>query len=115
MKQTYEIDESIDAPYENTLPVDVLRAELRRAWNQRHAFQDDIKSLPEVPRIETLAFLRSAGMGFRNPNTWEIGKTLQRELGLDAIPPKTEYECAAGLWKVIRDGILAAKEETEDA
>ena len=36
------------------------------------------------------------------------GKELQRIHGLDAIPPKCEYECAAGLWDLIKSGIEKA-------
>lgn len=33
-------------------------------------------------------------------------ETCQRELGLEAIAPKVEYEMGAGLWKRIRDGLI---------
>jgi hypothetical protein len=33
------------------------------------------------------------------PEDWSAGKDAQMRLGLDVIPPKTEYECAYGEYK----------------
>ncbi len=104
-----EVMENELEPYENTLTIDVLRRELRFSWNNEHAFTADLKRLPEAPSIGTLHFLTNAAMGSRHLDYHDIGTQMQRDHGLDAVPPKCEYECAAGLWFVIRQGILAAR------
>lgn len=38
------------------------------------------------------------------PQDWERGKVLQRELGSEVIPYKTECESGAGLWDRITGG-----------
>jgi hypothetical protein len=37
----------------------------------------------------------------------ELGFSEQKRLGFSAVPPKAEYERAAGLWAVIRDAVRA--------
>lgn len=96
-------------PYENTLSVEQLRSEVRQLWDRAHAFRDDINTLPEVPSIETLWHLQGAASGLPFRETWEIGKQLQQEQPYGAVPWKTELECAAGLWVMIREGILASQ------
>jgi hypothetical protein len=39
------------------------------------------------------------------PEDFNAGKTLQRAVGLEAIPPKTEYECAAGKWQRVLSSV----------
>jgi len=97
-------------PYENTLTIDELRREVRSLWDAGRALDQALIDLPEVAPIETLPFFMHAAMHQpkEGPDYWNIGKQLQREH--DGIPFKTEYEFAAGLWKIIRDGILASRE-----
>jgi hypothetical protein len=97
-------------PYENSLSVEELRREVRRLWDANAALTRALIDLPEVPHWRVLWLLRSAGMNTRDPDAYGIGKKLQREHGLDAVTPKTEYECAAGLWSLLRSGVLAARE-----
>jgi len=94
-------------PYENSFTKAELRRELRRMWNQNHALNNDLIDLPDVPSIDTMMALRHAAMNVRK--TWELGKDMQREHGLDLIPPNSECECAAGLWALIKSGIESKK------
>lgn len=70
---------------------------------------DAIRDLPHVPPIEVLKLLRTAAMGCKITGIHANGKKLQNEHGVDAIPPTTEYEMAAGLWTIIRAAALKAK------
>ena len=60
-----------------------------------------LKEWPKLPPPNVLKWLSSAGTW---PDDWERGKIMQRELGLDAIPPKTECEQGAGFWDRITGG-----------
>ena len=93
--------------YEDTLTVDALKAEARDGWETELAFNNALSELPIVPPFKVLKFL--AGYGGRDNflHHWEIGKKIQREH--EGIPFKTEYECAAGLWSEIRDGLLCVR------
>jgi hypothetical protein len=93
--------------YEDTLSPEQLRREVRELWDREAAFERDLNDLPEVPSMETLRLLSCAGMGTHNPDCYWVGKQIQRftEAG-KSIPWKTEYECAAGLWALIRAGII---------
>ena len=70
---------------------------------------DFLKALeeePEVPSIYVLHMLRSIGMGNETPyDVYAIGKWLQKKHGHDAVPHKTELECAAGTWWVMRQAL----------
>lgn len=67
------------------------------------AFCEALENLPEVPPIPVLDMLEPAA---KWPQDWERGKALQRKHGLEAIPPKAEYESGAGVWSRIRQGLL---------
>jgi hypothetical protein len=99
-------------PYENTLSVERLRVEVRECWDENNAFFRDLVDLPEVPSHETLRFLSDAGMKLPWPETINIGKELQSKHPWGSVPAKTERECAAGLWVMIREGILARRQPT---
>jgi hypothetical protein len=43
------------------------------------------------------------------PDDNDLGKLLQRKLGLQAVPPKSECEAGAGVWYRIRQGLLAPR------
>ena len=74
-------------------------------------FSEAIRTLPAVPVIEILKLLAPAAMGGKIPGAYEAGKRLQKEHGFDAIPPRTEYECAAGLWDLIRRCVIEHRDE----
>ncbi len=95
--------------YEDTLTIDELRREVRTLWDRELALNMDLLNLPEVPSIETMRALTHAAMGMCDPDVKPIGCALQRDH--KSIPYKTEYECAAGLWSLLRAGVLAAKKE----
>jgi hypothetical protein len=97
-------------PYENTLSLDELRREVRDAWNQSHALNNALLELPEVPPIDAIRAITHAGMNSRNIGAWERGKEIQRKHEWGVVPSKTEYECAVGLWSVIREAIIAARD-----
>lgn len=99
-------------PYENTLSAAQLRSEVRNAWDMSLALNMALLDLPAVPPVTALRALTHAAMNLREPDVMKLGKQLQREHGLDVVPPKTEYECAAGLWSIIRAGIIAARTNT---
>lgn len=90
-------------PYENTLTLEELRKEIRREWDTKHALVKALKELPEVPDWRVLKLLSRAAVF---PDDANVGKTMQREHGLEAIAPRVESEMGAGLWKRIRDGLL---------
>lgn len=99
---------AIDEPLENTMSIDELRREVRNLWNRELALNHDLRDLPAVPSFETMRAICNAAMGTRQPDVFEMGKLLQREhSGL--VPHKAEYECATGLWSLMRAGILAAR------
>lgn len=94
--------------YEDTLSLEELRREVRTLWDREHALTSDLRDLPEIPSIETMRTLTGAGMATRSPDVHSIGCKMRRTH--KNIPYKTEFECAVGLWSLMREGILAAKE-----
>lgn len=106
--------------YENTLSLEQLRIEVRRLWDERHAFADAIRDLPEVAPVKALSLLADAAMAtttgpLKGRGLSAIGNQLQREHGLDAVPPNSEYEHAAGLWFLIRQGLKSGTRKDESA
>ena len=97
--------DDIDKPYENTLSIEELRREVRFEWDQKNALVKALRDLPEVPPVIVLHLLSRSG---KWPDDNSLGKQLQRKHGLDAVPPKSEYESGAGVWFRIRRGLLAA-------
>lgn len=95
----------IDQEYINSLSVDQLRRELTLSLEQIHGFSKALKDLPEVPSHIVLYMLSSPAMSMWD-DIYDRGKIMQRQYGLDAIPPKSEYECAAGLWELIRNALI---------
>ena len=91
--------------YENTMSIEALRLEIRELWDSSHAFADDLRKLPEIPSQETMRHLTDAAMAIPGDALWQIGKRLQRA-GHD-VPFVSECERAAGLWTVLRNGLLA--------
>lgn len=99
----------IDQEYINSLSVDQLRRELTLALEQIYGFSRALKDLPEIPSHIVLYMLTSPAMGMHGTQLGDRGKELQREHGLDAIPPKCEYEYAAGLWELLTKVIRESK------
>jgi hypothetical protein len=65
-----------------------------------YALLDALRDLPEVPPPLVLRTLSHAA---KFSGDWEEGKRIQRERGLDVVPPNTECEMGAGWWhRVIR-------------
>lgn len=90
-------------PYENTLSIDELRREVRECWDRERAIANALRDLPEMAPPWILLFLDRAA---KWPEDNNLGKLLQRKLGLEAIPPKSECEGGAGIWYRIRQGML---------
>ena len=81
--------------------VNELTWELERVFALREAF----KELPEVPPVEAQHLLHEFSTW---PRDWERGKKMQSQHGGEAIPFKTECECGAGLWALIREALVKA-------
>ncbi len=96
-----------DEPYENTLTIEQLRREVRRCWDTERELHEALRAAPELPSPRLLDFLSS---GASWPGDWEQGNQMQRDAGLDAIPPVSECERGAGLWFRIRRGLLGHEE-----
>lgn len=103
------MSDDMDEPYENTLSQEELRHEVRRLRDTEHALVRALRDLREVPEYRVLLLLDRAA---KWPDDNNVGKLMQREFGLVAIPPKSEAESGAGLWSHIRAGILAARAPT---
>lgn len=75
------------------------------------ALSDDLIALPEAPSINTMRALQHAAMNFHKHgfDLWALGKQLQNRTPMGTVPYATEFECATGLWVVIRDGIISAR------
>jgi hypothetical protein len=105
------VSKFVDQTYINKMGADQLRRELVIELEKSIALSEALLELPEVPPIEALMALAHAGMNTHDPDTMAIGKALQRQVGSGAIPYKTEYEAAAGLWSIIRAALVAAKQK----
>lgn len=92
-------------PYENTLSIDELRREVRRGWDEIRLLTDAIRDSSDMPEPIILLLLSRAG---KWPEDVEKGKEMQRQLGSEKIPFKTECEIGAGVWFRIRQGLVAA-------
>lgn len=69
----------------------------------KRIFTTAMRNAPKLPEPYILCKLGS-GCGAKYPEDWVRGKHMQRELGLDVIPPKSEVESGAGLWDRITNG-----------
>lgn len=96
-------------PYENSLSIEELRREVRLCWDREQAIIKALRDLPETPPPWILLFFDRAS---KWPEDSNLGKLLQRKLGLSAVPPKSECETGAGVWHRIRQGMLAPRPET---
>jgi hypothetical protein len=90
--------------YENTLSPDELRRELRYFMDRYYGIGEALRNAPTLPPPYVLVFLGQFG---KFPDDYNVGKRLQRDHGLEAIPPNTECEIGAGLWARIRRGLCA--------
>lgn len=89
-----------------------VRSAVDAKFAVRVAFRKAVQSLPEIAPKEVLAVLGSVPM---SDAFFHEGKRLQRLYGLDAVAPRVEQECAAGVWSFMRQGILAASPKPTDA
>lgn len=96
-----EVD--LDIPYIETLSVDELRRELRRAWDEQNALVKAIRDRADVPPYKVQLFLSRAA---KWPEHNNIGKRLQQELGSGKIWFKSECEGGSGLWHLLMKGVL---------
>lgn len=96
-------------PYENTLSLEELRREVRECWDRE---QDIVNALRDVPEMAPPWILLFFSRAAKWPEDNGLGKLLQRKLGLDAIPPKSECEGGAGIWYRIRQGLIIPRPET---
>lgn len=98
---------STEFRYEDTLTLDELRREVRECWDLEHALFAALRNPPEMPPPWILLCLSRAS---KWPEDHDLGNELQREMGLDAIPPKSECESGAGVWHRIRQGLIAPRQ-----
>lgn len=94
-------------PYENKLSIEELRREVRECWDREQALVEALRDAPEMAPPWILLFLDRAA---KYPEDNQIGKRLQREMGLATIPPKCECEGGAGVWHRIRQGLIAPRD-----
>lgn len=97
----------VNMEWVNSLSVGELREELARYVHINNSLVDALRTLPEMPATTVLNELSRAA---NYPEDWSRGKKLQREVGLDVIPPRTEYELGAGLWSRIRTALIEGRE-----
>lgn len=95
--------------YEHTLSIEELRAEVRMCWDRELALAHAIRDIPEMPSPFVLLFL---SRGSHWPEDSDLGKMLQRKLGIGKVPPKSECETGAGVWYRLRQGLLLPRPET---
>ena len=109
--------------YEDQLTKHELKKEVRRLWDAQHALDRALIGLPEVPPIEVLRLLVHGAMNTGKKklprDLWEIGKKIQEKhnsvTGSETpIPFRTEYECAAGLWHLIRAALIDESEQSHE-
>lgn len=105
---------------EDGYSVDRLKRELRYSWDQGMAVNQALIDLPEIPPVLVLDFLVHAAMNSgRYVDLWSIGKEMQQMISVKdnfrnpehGIPYRTEYECAAGMWSIIRNALLEARKK----
>lgn len=65
-------------------------------------FYSLVSALRDWPRMPEPLVLRNIKGKF--PEDWEVGKAIQRELGLEVVPPVTECEIGAGAWDMMTKG-----------
>jgi hypothetical protein len=91
----------VDEGYVNRLTVEQARSELLIALENQFALIEALKTAPEMADPLVLHLLGSAAAYEDN----DLGKRLQRKLGLGSIPPVSECESGAGLWWRILQGL----------
>lgn len=100
--------------YEDTLSIEQLRIEVRHCWNKESALASAIQTIPDMADIDALSALVDAAYGVRWADLRAVGNAAQRAYGMSMVPPKAEYEWAAGLWSIIRDGLRKAAEQAQN-
>src|SRR5690348_14630228 len=92
--------------YINSVSVDDVRGEVAYYVDLHLALIETFRDLPENPEPIALRALCELASWDRDH---ALGKQIQRERGTDVVPPKSEYEDAAGLWARIRPALLSAE------
>lgn len=93
-------------PYEETMTIERLRIEIRELWDRDAAIIKAFKDLPNQPPYEVQLFL---GECAKWPDDKNLGNQERQRFGIDAVYPKSEIECGAGLWSRIRDCLREAR------
>ena len=92
----------VDENYLNRLSVEQLKNEVHDFAGRWIALQTALRELPELPSAELLHVLGD----FARWEDHARGKSIQRRLGLDSVPPVSECEGGAGVWSIIRQAML---------
>jgi hypothetical protein len=75
-------------------------SEIDYHMDRYYALLHALRDLPELPNPMVLNSLGTIG---RFREDYDEGKRIQRERGLEAVPPRAECEIGAGFWhRVIR-------------
>jgi len=75
--------------------IERLKCENKYLLEKFYPLLDALRDLPDLPTPDVLLTLSHSA---KYPEDWNTGKRLQRERGLDVVPPKTECELGAGWW-----------------
>ena len=74
-------------------------------WAHKHmALIKALRNWPKLPEARALKSLGSSSPQEFHSQDSIAGKKMQRELGLDIVPPVAECEWGAGLWDRITEG-----------
>lgn len=95
---------NVNQEYIDSLSLEELRRELKYSLEVQYGILFALRDNPLIPSPFILLHLGTAA---KWPEDSKTGKELQRKLGSEAIPYKSECECGAGLWTRIRKGLLA--------
>lgn len=95
----------IDENYVNSLSVEELRRELTHSLEVQYGVLFALRDAPEMPSPFVLKHL---GTVAKWPDDNKRGKMIQRRVGSEVIPFKSECESGAGLWDRIRKGLTAS-------
>lgn len=97
----------VDRSFIDRMTIEQLRDELADELEQKFALMEAFRDLPEVAPIPAQRLLGECSTW---PRDSDRGKALQRVHGSSVIPLKSEYECGAGLWALIRDALQKQSE-----
>lgn len=87
-----------------------LQDDKRYLIAESQAIEEALYGWPKLPSTTGLWSLSARGSW---PEDWERGKAMQRELSMERIPYKAEYELAAGFWDRITNGAWRTVEDDD--